>query len=332
MPLTKLEETYQKFQLALTSLKDAQKLDTFSAVIETFANLLDEDEFQQADYPESLQETLAQQYQEIDLWALKPQQRRLLLQMIILKTYQTEKIQANHQMTPDTIGLLVGYLVEKMTANKSKLKLCDLAIGTGNLLATVVQGLLQANKDLQLSGIDNDDTQLTLASLAFELLQQPINLLHQDALAPLVLDLQDVIIGDLPVGYYPLDQRSQGYMLHFEEGHAYTHYLMIEQTLRYLQPAGLGILLVPSDLFMQKAGTKVLECIKASGYFQAFLNLPANLFNANQSQKSILVIQKHGSTAKQAKQVLLGDFPDLKDQLATNEFLTTIEEWIKQEF
>lgn len=331
MFLTNLEDTYQKLQAAIDLLVDNQEMDNFSALIETFANLLDESEFEKAQYPAQLQATLAKQYQEIDLVALEPKQRRLLLQMLILKVYQTEKVQANHQMTPDTIGLLIGYLVEKMTTKLSTVAICDLAIGTGNLLATVSQSLLQVNKKIVLSGIDNDDTQLTLASLGFELLEQPLNLLHQDALAPLMLDLQDIIIGDLPVGYYPIDARSQNYMLHFDEGHAYTHYLMIEQTLRYLKPNGLGILLVPSNLFMQKQGNKVLECIKSSGYFQAFLNLPATLFNDSQSQKSILIIQKQGPHAQQAQQVLLGDFPEIKDQFALSEFLTTIENWINQE-
>jgi adenine-specific DNA methylase len=41
----------------------------------------------------------------------------------------------------------------------------------------------------------------------------------QDAIMPLPLEEADVVIGDFPIGYYPLDERSREMKLGFEEGH-----------------------------------------------------------------------------------------------------------------
>lgn len=58
----------------------------------------------------------------------------------------------------------------------------------------------------------------------------------------------------------------------------------------------------------------MLKYIQKVGYLQGLLNLPTELFNDKQSMKSILVVQKKGNKAKQAEEVLLGDFLALKNK------------------
>ncbi len=43
---------------------------------------------------------------------------------------QEEKIQANHQITPDSIGLILGFLVERFMNNQEELHIVDIADGT----------------------------------------------------------------------------------------------------------------------------------------------------------------------------------------------------------
>ncbi len=50
---------------------------------------------------------------------------------------QEEKIQANHQITPDSIGLILGFLVERFMNNQEELHIVDIASGAGHLSATV---------------------------------------------------------------------------------------------------------------------------------------------------------------------------------------------------
>lgn len=60
----------------------------------------------------------------------------------------------------------------------------------------------------------------------------------QDAIMPLPLEEADVVIGDFPIGYYPLDGRSKEMKLGFEEGHSYSHFLLIEQAVYALKQSG----------------------------------------------------------------------------------------------
>lgn len=59
----------------------------------------------------------------------------------------------------------------------------------------------------------------------------------------------DVVLSDLPVGYYPDDDNAQGFQLKAEEGHSFAHHLFIEQSLTYTKPGGYLFFLVPNFLF-----------------------------------------------------------------------------------
>lgn len=69
-------------------------------------------------------------------------------------------------------------------------------------------------------------------------LEIPFDVYPQDAIMPLPLEEADVVIGDFPIGYYPLDERSREMKLGFEEGHSYSHHLLIEQSINALKGAG----------------------------------------------------------------------------------------------
>ena len=65
---------------------------------------------------------------------------RKAIQLAILKGMK-KSVQVNHQMTPDAIGLLVSYFVKEMTKDKKELSILDPALGTGNLLYTIMNML-----------------------------------------------------------------------------------------------------------------------------------------------------------------------------------------------
>ena len=55
---------------------------------------------------------------------------------------------------------------------------------------------------------------------------------------PLPLEEADVVIGDFPIGYYPVDERSKDMVLGFKEGHSFSHHLLIEQSVTALRQGG----------------------------------------------------------------------------------------------
>ncbi|MDM8280709.1 class I SAM-dependent methyltransferase [Ligilactobacillus agilis] len=327
--IEKIEQTFTSLKEAVALLQKELQVSYLDALIETGDNLLAKEVHVEDGLPTAeIKTRLEKLYANAQLAGLTTEQRRQVMQLLLLQAYKQEKIQANHQMTPDTIGFLVEYLLEKVLPKKQGLALLDLTVGTGNLLTAILSKLNQNGwPKIQAYGVDNDDTLITLASMATQIEQISVDLFHQDALDSLLLPKVDVVVSDLPVGYYPLDERVTQFKTRAKKGHSYVHHLLIEQAVNQLKPAGFGIFVVPKGLFESPEAKGLLDYIQANAYLQGMLNLPQDLFASKRGQKAILLLQKHGSGAKQAKQILLGDFPSFKHKEQFQAFLGQIDQW-----
>ena len=327
--IEKIEQTFTSLKEAVALLQKELQVSYLDALIETGDNLLAKEVHVEDGLPTAeIKTRLEELYANAQLAGLTTEQRRQVMQLLLLQAYKQEKIQANHQMTPDTIGFLVEYLLEKVLPKKQGLALLDLTVGTGNLLTAILSKLNQNGwPKIQAYGVDNDDTLITLASMATQIEQISVDLFHQDALDGLLLPKVDVVVSDLPVGYYPLDERVTQFKTRAEKGHSYVHHLLIEQAVNQLKPAGFGIFVVPKGLFESPEAKGLLDYIQANAYLQGMLNLPQDLFASKRGQKAILLLQKHGNGAKQAKQILLGDFPSFKHKEQFQAFLGQIDQW-----
>lgn len=271
---------------------------------------------------------LTEIYQEMPLDEMESEEIRKSFQLALLKGSKSDQVQANHQMTPDAIGFILTYLIEKILHPDVKtIRLLDPAVGTGNLLSTLYNGLTIKNIEVEAEGIDNDDLLLSLAFINTELQGQRVKLTHQDALTDLLIDPVDIIVSDLPVGFYPVDSNAERFKTSAVEGHSYAHHLFIEQSIYYLKESGYGAFLVPTQLFETKQAALLTKMIQSEAYLQGMLHLPKELFKSEQSRKSILLIQKKGEKAKQVKQVLLAQIPDFKNQTSMQHFMQEVEAW-----
>ena len=142
----------------------------------------------------------------------------------------------------------------------------------------------------------------------------------------------DVIVSDLPVGWYPLDERAEGYETHAKEGHSFVHFLLIEQALDNLKEGGIGMFLIPSSMFESKESLPLLKFIQKNGYLQSLINLPGAMFASKKSEKAILILQKKGAKSKQANPVLLGEFPLVKDTKNFEKFMAEVAVWKEKNF
>lgn len=270
-------------------------------------------------------------YQQLPLDSMEPEEIRKSFQLALLKGSKSDQIQANHQMTPDAIGFILAYLIEKVIDfDGKKIRLLDPAIGTGNLLSTIYNGLTLKKIEIEAEGIDNDDLLLSLALINTELQGQEVKLTHQDALTDLLIDPVDIVVSDLPVGFYPIDENAKRFKTSASEGHSYAHHLFIEQSIYYLKDSGYGAFLVPTQLFETKESASLTKMIQSEAYLQGMLHLPKELFKSEESRKSILLLQKKGDKAKQAKQVLLAQIPDFKNQTSMQYFMQEVENWKKE--
>lgn len=266
-------------------------------------------------------------YQSISTKGFEDQAKKEAAELALVKGMREDHLQANHQLTPNSISLFLSYLIELMVEDKSHLHILDLALGTGNLLSTIYYFIEKDNREIHLYGIDNDELLIAVASSYFAFQNVAIELLHGDALDNLLIEPMDLIIGDLPVGYYPIDEKAQQFNASFAEGHSYTHFLLIEQALNYLKEGGFGFFLVPSNTFEIDSGKILLKTIQEKGHLQGLVHLPKELFQQEKARKSILMIQKQGEEVQQASEVLLAQAPMFDDQEKFEEFLGQISQW-----
>src|SRR5690625_5944464 len=100
----------------------------------------------------------------------------------------------------------MGYLAGKLTHDHDHLRVFDPVSGSGNLLTTVL-GQLSQSTDAY--GSEIDPTLIKLGLLNANLQKMNIEFFHQDSLRPFLLDPVDLVVSDLPVGYYPDDIRAK---------------------------------------------------------------------------------------------------------------------------
>lgn len=302
------------------------------ALIETGDNLLSQAVHVENGQPDQAAvASLQKLYQQVNVQQTDAETIRRALQLALLKAIHNDRVDPNHQMTPDSIGLLTAYLVAKLVGPDQPLSILDVAVGTGNLLTTVINQLQPTRKQaLKGYGVDNDDNQLAIAAMSMDLQRSAVELFHQDAIDPLLMPKTTIAIGDLPVGYYPLNERVTQFQTRATNGHSYVHHLMMEQAMNHLQPGGWGVFLVPTTIFKSQEAQGLLKWMSSAAYLQGLLNLPANLFLDAKSQKSIVVLQKRGAKARQAGKVLLGEFPSFEDTQAFEAFTAQIDAWVSQ--
>lgn len=316
------------------ALKDKLEIPYLEALIHSAENLIDNGSVynEEGILSDDIVNALEKIYQEVELDKFEPETIRKAMQLAILRGIKEDYVQPNHQMTPDSIGSLIAYLIEIIAEPQKNIHLTDLTVGTGNLLLTINHFLNQApNRVIELTGVDNDELMLSLASTNSTIQRTAINLFYQDALTNLLITPSDVTVADLPIGYYPVEETIKDYETRFtgKGEKSYSHYLLIEQSINYLKDNGYGFFLLPSNAFNDEKFTVLAHYLKDVGYMQAVIQLPRAIFKTEESRKSVFVIQKKGDSAKQVNEVLFSNAPDFKDMEAMKSFLGEITNWKK---
>ena len=329
MEIKKVKQGFDLFLESVNLLMKSLNSSFLDALIESGDNLNAGQIMVENGHPtEAEQKKLTEIYQQFSNLALTAEQKRQVIQFALFRAQSVDKIQATHQLTPDSIGVLIADFLKSFLPTSRPIVLVDPTVGTANLLLTLDHFLQKAGfSNLEFWGIDNDDTLLAIASMSVQLQQTQIELYHQDAIDPWITPKADIIVADLPVGYYPLDEKTKNFTSRSVKGHSFVHHLLIEQSLLQLKPNGLGIFLVPKFIFQSVEAKSLLKVIQSFAHFQGLLNLPADLFASKEAQKSLLILQKKGSIAKQAVPVLIGEFPIIKDHAKLENFVEQIKIW-----
>jgi site-specific DNA-methyltransferase (adenine-specific) len=323
LKISPVEKLFTIFNETAVILQKELSCTYLEALAETGENLFEGSVLQEGLGELSIRR-LEKKYYEINLDEYTNEEIRKAYQLVILKGMK-ESAQPNHQMTPDSVGILIGYLVNKFNKNET-IHILDPAVGTGNLLTAVLNN--QMDKQSSAIGVDVDDLLIKLAYVNANLQKHPVQLYNQDSLEPLLVDPVDVVISDLPVGYYPNDVRAQNFKLKSSVGHSYAHHLLMEQSVNHVKPGGYLFFVVPNGLFESEEASNLGEYFKENVIIQGFLQLPLNMFNNKATAKSILILQKKGENIQPPKEALLVDLPSLSSVNAMEKIVSQIGQWI----
>lgn len=325
-----MEQLYQTLNEATRMLQKNLKSTTIDALIEVGEDFAAGAINREDGLPDATTTAkLTALLQKVNLAEYGADEIRQAIQLVLVQAIASDQIEANKQVTPDALASLVSFMITTMYPEMpAELKVADIAAGSGNLLYAIMNQL-RAAKNVAVHGyaVDNDENQLAVASMSAALQKQPVDLFHQDALTSLQFSNIDVVVSDLPVGFYPVDEQAKVFTTAAKSGHSYAHHLLIEQALNVLKPGGLGLFYVPSTVFTTDEAKGLTEWLAANAHFQGLLTLPENFFASKASQKSLLVLQKPGPNVKQATQILLGQFPNLNDTAAFKQFIADVASW-----
>ena len=254
---------------------------------------------------------------------LSKEEWRRSFQYLLMKAAQTEPLQANHQFTPDGIGFLLVFLVDQL-ASSDQVDVLEMGSGTGNLAQTLMNN---CQRSLDYLGLEIDDLLIDLAASMAEVMKADVNFVQGDAVRPQVLKESDVIISDLPVGYYPDDAIASRYQVASPQGHTYAHHLLIEQSLKYLKPGGVAIFLAPNDLLTSEQSPLLKQWMQDHAQVLAMVTLPENLFRSANLAKTIFVFRKQEEAVVQP---FVYPLTDLQDQEDLMKFRESFQNWNKE--
>ncbi|MBM7605628.1 site-specific DNA-methyltransferase (adenine-specific) [Metabacillus crassostreae] len=324
--LSKIENLFTVINETAELISNEAQITYIEAVAETGENIF-HNSILQENLSEVTEKSLKRKYETIQIDSYDKEELRKAYQLAILKGLK-EGAHPNHQMTPDTIGLFLGYLVSKFLGKQKNVTILDPAVGTGNLLTAILNYL--SLESIESYGVDVDDLLIKLAYINANLQEHPISLFNQDSLERLLIDPVDMVVCDLPVGYYPNDMEAAKYELKADEGYSYSHHLFIEQSLTHTKEDGYLFFIVPNSLFETKEAPKLNKYLRDTAIIQGFIKLPVSLFKDEKHGKSILILQKKGETSIAPKQALLAELPRFSNKEAMNSIMKKMDDWFKE--
>lgn len=225
---------------------------------------------------------------ELRALALTKKEWQKVYQFALVKGAKAMHLQANHQLTPDAIGYIVNFMVEILYRGGS-LSVLELGSGTGNLAETLLTGV--SDKSIAYTGFEVDDLMIDLSASIADVMQTDAKFLQIDAIRPQVIEPVDLLVSDLPIGYYPDDEVAKRSAVASDDEHTYAHHLLMAQGFKYLKADSYAIFIAPSDLLSSGQSALLKQWLTNYARIAAVITLPEGIFTEHH-QKAIFVLQK----------------------------------------
>ncbi len=301
-----IEKFYDYFDSIANLLYSNYKLGYLEGMNEAFNFLLD-DEFE-GEYSLEDMAILKETKQSINDVTFEREEIRKGVQLGLLKGYK-HQYSSNELLTPDTIGIFIGYLIEKLYKDEDLKTIIDPLMGTGNLVFTILNHL---NKKTKIFGLDNDLLKCKISRNVSDLLEYDNEMFYQDTLTYFDQGF-DLVVTDLPVS---------------EDDNEYFPYKVINHHLDSLKDGKYLFAIIENDFFEKKDSKIFKEEIDKKAYIFGLIKLSESLFKNN--PKSILILRKFGESIQKPVNFLLIDLPSFNDLDNLDKTISQIDLWFEK--
>ncbi|MCW1051461.1 class I SAM-dependent methyltransferase [Streptococcus anginosus] len=306
MNFEKIEQTYMLLLENVQEIQNDLLTSFYDALIEQNGSYLDGD---------IELDSVRQNNEKLKALKLSKEEWRRAYQFLLMKAAQTEPLQANHQFTPDSIGFILTFLIDQLS-KKEHIDILEIGSGMGNLAETILNN---TQKNVDYLGLELDDLLIDISASIADVMDAKVSFVQGDAVRPQVLKESDVIISDLPVGFYPDDNIATRYEVASRQEHTYAHHLLMEQSLKYLKSGGYAIFLAPNDLLTSSQSDLLKTWLQKHAQIVAMIALPESLFGNAAYAKTIFVLKKQDEQAVQPFVYALSDLQNQADLLTFSE-------------
>lgn len=306
MNFEKIEQTYTLLLENVQEIQNNLLTSFYDALIEQNGSYLDGD---------IELDSVRQNNEKLKVLKLSKEEWRRAYQFLLMKAAQTEPLQANHQFTPDSIGFILTFLIDQLS-KKEHIDILEIGSGMGNLAETILNN---TQKNMDYLGLELDDLLIDISASIADVMDAKVSFVQGDAVRPQVLKESDVIISDLPVGFYPDDNIATRYEVASRQEHTYAHHLLMEQSLKYLKSDGYAIFLAPNDLLTSSQSDLLKKWLQKHAQIVAMIALPESLFGNAAYAKTIFVLKKQNEQALQPFVYALSDLQNQADLLTFSE-------------
>ena len=303
------EKIEQAYTLLLENVQEIQNdllTSFYDALIEQNGSYLDGD---------IELDSVRQNNEKLKALKLSKEEWRRAYQFLLMKAAQTEPLQVNHQFTPDSIGFILTFLIDQLS-KKEHIDILEIGSGMGNLAETILNN---TQKNVDYLGLELDDLLIDISASIADVMDAKVSFVQGDAVRPQVLKESDVIISDLPVGFYPDDSIAARYEVASTQDHTYAHHLLMEQSLKYLKSGGYAIFLAPNDLLTSSQSDLLKKWLQKHAQIVAMIALPESLFGNAAYAKTIFVLKKQDEQAVKPFVYALSDLQNQADLLTFSE-------------
>jgi site-specific DNA-methyltransferase (adenine-specific) len=235
------------------------------------------------------------------------EEARRALQLCFLKGFKHVR-RPNTDITPDGVGILVGYLIGKLVPGNDGLVLFDPLVGTANLLVAAANHL---ERPTTLYGVENDMVSYKLAEALFLMTDAGDEVFLQDTFSFSGLSA-DVVLTDFP----PSTVADDG---------AYFPYEVIRQHRRNLKPDGWFVGVIANDFFSLPGAEGFRKTIAGDWNVVGLVKLPDAMFKG--TGRSILILQNAAGGAKPPARSLVAEIPSFEDGEAAERAVAAIGAW-----